>query len=496
MDAVRRRLVRRILRQHLGQGDERRLAASQVARYVSSPFAFYCDLFAPEDQRDPDSELLVMRRERGYAYEEEMIEFDTETISYENMEEGFRYTIEMMAAGEPVILQGLLISKPAGMAGIPDELRKVHNAKSIFGNYRYRVVEVKSQFNLTAAHKIQTAYYNQLLGYIQNVTPQTFTLINGRKEETLEKFNHWDWQLHNAIADARLIMDGLITPEPTFGETPHPWRTYGDKVALATQSLTYLWQIGRSRSRSLAGAGYATFEDIAEATVDELAKIPGMDRYVAAHVIPQAKAILADAPIFKRPVMLPDTRAEVFWDMENINEGLDALLGSQHGFFNYLIGVVIRSNNETRYIPFFAENATHDKEKGCWHAFCELITSLDSPIIYYWGAAAEPVFLRKMAARHGIESSVKNILDRSIDLCRKTTDFVAFPSTGYGLKGIANYLQFDFRFPDYDGFWAMTQYHEYTTSKAPGIRNEILEYNEEDCRATMFIKDWLIANSP
>ena len=77
------------------------ISASDVARYVSSPFALWCDKFAPDNERDDDSLALVTLKERGYAYEEELIEGETVSIPYETMEEGFRQTIEMMATGVP-----------------------------------------------------------------------------------------------------------------------------------------------------------------------------------------------------------------------------------------------------------------------------------------------------------------------------------------------------------------------------------------------------------
>ncbi len=189
---MRKDIVDEILRRHLTEGDEELISASKVAQYVASPFAFYCDMFAPEDKRDPDPEFLAMRRERGHVYEEEVIEGETAPVSYETLEEGFRLTVEMMAAGEPAIYQGPLISKPVGMIGRPDQLLKVPNSKSIFGKYRYRVVEVKSLFNIKESHRAQAAFYNRLLGRIQDLTPKTFTIKNGRGEETVERFARWE----------------------------------------------------------------------------------------------------------------------------------------------------------------------------------------------------------------------------------------------------------------------------------------------------------------
>ena len=114
MDASRRNLVDEIVRRHFFEGDKNSISASAVGRYVSSPFALYCDYFAPEHVRDTDSEPLTMQKARGIAHEEDLIEGEIVPVPYETPEEGFRLTIEMMADGEPNILQGLLISNPLG----------------------------------------------------------------------------------------------------------------------------------------------------------------------------------------------------------------------------------------------------------------------------------------------------------------------------------------------------------------------------------------------
>ena len=154
LTSSRRELVDEILGRHLGAGGGELISATTVARCASYPFALWCDLFAPEDERDADSEFLVMRREAGHAHELKMIEGEVVPVPSQTLEEGFRHTVELMAAGEAKIFQGPLISRPSGMAGIPDQLVKMARSRSIFGNYRYRVVEVKSQYNLTAAHRV------------------------------------------------------------------------------------------------------------------------------------------------------------------------------------------------------------------------------------------------------------------------------------------------------------------------------------------------------
>ena len=488
MPTSREDLVEEIVRQHFIGGSSGTISASAVGRYVLSPFALYCDHHAPEHERDADSEPLAMQKARGIAYEEEVIEGEIVPVPYETWEEGFRLTIEMMAAGEPTILQGLLVSNPLGMIGKPDQLRKVRNSKSIFGNYRYRVVEVKLAANITRAHVMQAAFYNRLLGAIQCLTPKTFAIINGRGEESVEKFASREPDLDRSVREARGVVAGNFVPTPEYGKTPPPWRSFGNK--LAENDLTSLPQIGTPRRTELIKAGYHTIADIANAREGNLAEILKLDHYVANRIVPLAKARLAGVPFAKKPVHFPKATVEMFLDMENVNEGMG------RSFVNYLIGVVVRSESEERYVSFFAETPTEVEEGVCWRSFCDLVDSSGRVAIYYWGSSAEPVYIRKMLGRHEVASrSQDKIWDSLVDLYRLTTDSFAFPAPKEGLKDIAGSLGFKWHNPNADGLLTMVKYMQYVDSVSTdsALRDEILTYNEDDCRAVMFVKDWLAA---
>ena len=479
-------IVEEIVRQHFLEGSSGTISASDVGRYVSSPFALYCDHHAPEHERDADSEPSAMQKARGIAHEEEVVEGEIVPVPYETWEEGFRLTIRRMAAGEPTILQGPLISNPLGMIGIPDQLRKVHNSKSVFGNYRYRVVEVKLATNITQAHVIQAAFYNRLLGAIQCLTPKTFTIINGKGEESVEKFASSEPALDRSVRGVRRVIVGDFVPTPEYGKTPPPWRSFGDK--LAENDLTSLSQIGGPRRIELKKAGYHTITDIANAREDDLAKLPKMNYYVANRIVPSATARLAGAPIPKRPVHFPKATVEMFLDMESVNEGIGL------PFCNYLIGVVVRSESEERYVSFFAD--TLKEEKRCWRAFRDLLASTGAVALYCWGASAEPVYIRKMARRYRVSAGEQDrILNSLVDLHRLTIDSFAFPTPGEGIKDIAGSLGFKWHNPEADGLLTMFKYMQYldSGSRDTTLRDEILRYNEDDCRAVMFVKDWLAA---
>ena len=125
-------------------------------------------------------------------------------------------------------------------------------------------------------------------------------------------------------------------------------------------------------------------------------------------------------------------------------------------------------------------------------AFCE--TWPDAPL-YHWHSY-ERSHLKTLFERYGIAAGrAAALLDRLTDLHRLATRAVAFPVPGTGLKPVANALGFSWRLPGVDALESIVLFLEYTSdpTRHADALTRILTYNEDDCRATAFVKDWLVA---
>ncbi len=63
--------------------------------------------------------------------------------TFTSEEAGFRRSLEVMADGGELIKDMPLVSWPQGMTGRPDVLERVARIPSVFGEFSYRVVEIK-----------------------------------------------------------------------------------------------------------------------------------------------------------------------------------------------------------------------------------------------------------------------------------------------------------------------------------------------------------------
>ena len=163
---------------------------------------------------------------------------------------------------------------------------------------------------------------------------------------------------------------------------------------------------------------------------------------------------------------------------------------------NYLIGCLVRnSSTPARFEPFFAP--TFKDEEKVVREFFDWASNLNDPVFYHWHRY-ERTHLTKMTHYYGLpEDQVAWVMDRLVDLSPITTNSFAFPCYGRGLKDIAKSLGFTWRQEDVDGLGTVVLYLGFVDSggRDTEAKEKILLYNEDDCVATMYIFDWLLAQA-
>ena len=68
---------------------------------------------------------------------------------------------------------------------------------------------------------------------------------------------------------------------------------------------------------------------------------------------------------------------------------------------------------------------------------------------------------------------------------------IAFPTYGHGLKEIAKYLGFSWRHKEVNAMESVALYYEFLETGDGKKLQLIIDYNEDDCRATSIIKEYL-----
>ncbi|MDY7015469.1 MAG: TM0106 family RecB-like putative nuclease, partial [Cyanobacteriota bacterium] len=158
---------------------------------------------------------------------------------------------------------------------------------------------------------------------------------------------------------------------------------------------------------------------------------------------------------------------------------------------DYLLGVLLvdRGKGTEQFFPFLAE--TPDEERRIWEQFLALSGRYpEAPIFHFSEYEAEAV--ERLARRYQTPPTrLEPILSRFVDLHAWTMKSATLPVESYSLKSLAGWLGFQWRDRGASGEVAVCWYDRWLLGGDRAWLEAIVRYNEDDCRATYLLKDWL-----
>ena len=80
----------------------------------------------------------------------------------------------------------------------------------------------------------------------------------------------------------------------------------------------------------------------------------------------------------------------------------------------------------------------------------------------------------------------KTAIDLYNDVVKKVTEW---PTWDYSIKTLSKYLGFSWRDSNPSGAASIEWFHRWVETGDPAIRQRVLDYNEDDCRATRVLRD-------
>ncbi len=469
------------------------LTAQNVSLYHTCPFNIYCEKFAPEEGKDSMSPYRELLLERGLEHERRVIEIrypKCQEVHFEKREEGFLLLLDEMARGAEVIRGFPLLYLPENMQGRIDVLEKRHDRPSVFGNYHYTVTEIKQARNIKKYHILQGAFYTYLIAKIQKCLPETFRIINHDLETLEYSFSDYEAELQSAIRGTQAILDGIERPTATYNASEWPWERYSNHEAIRMRDVSLVGQVGPRTKEKLVAQGYKKIWDISYAKVDALLTIQGINETTAQKLILNAQAIMKNEPIplDRSALRFPAKSIEIYLDLEGTDQ---PDLEGEVDPVDYLIGLVVCRDGRGEYHSFVA-HSMHDEEK-MFRDFMSFLQTQDDYIIYHWHNY-EHWHIKRLAERYNLTKEVETfVLPHMVDLHRIATKTFSFPTYTNGLKDVAVFLGFKWRHEDINALDAIAYYLKYQID--PETYREkiqaVIDYNEDDCRATKLIKDWL-----
>jgi predicted RecB family nuclease len=480
------------------------VTASVLYDLVQCPQRVALDAFGNAADRDEINPFVRLLWERGTLFERETIaklQVPFVDLSKAADADRQRLTLEAMARGEPLIYGGRISAED--LHGMPDLLCK-ETGGYVPGDIKSGRGEEGGDDEHDGKPKlhyaVQLALYVDILERLNRSAGRRAFVWDIQGDEvdydftTLTGQSLWD-DYEGALAQARAILARELVPLPGYASVCKlcHWHTFCIAQLTAEDDLTLIPFLRRS-DRDVMRDRIPTIAALAAINPDGFIKGKktafsgmGADRLR----LLQARAIMLKAsppkPYLREPVTLDVFPLELFFDVE-----VDPLRG-----ICYLHGFVERHNGDNateRFVPFLAEEPTPAAERDAFAAAFDYFAAHPDAAIYYYSKYERTTYRRLQQKYPDIctPEDVERVFEppRAVDLygdvVLKATEW---PTRDHSIKTLAKYLGFTWRDGHPSGAASIEWFDRWCRERHPDIRERILDYNEDDCRATRVLLD-------
>lgn len=489
----------------------------------------FLDLHEDLALKDAPSELLLKLQQDKFEHRQSVLAeriYQQPQHSKENWQAGAAATWQLMQQGVEQIYRGVIIARTSEdltLLSRPDLLLK-QPGRSIFGNWMYIPAQIELGKRPKLEYQVVAAFHGQALGMVQETTPDRAWLLLRRKEMYEVSLTKVLPQMQQIFAECVQALAAPQAPEVFISRQRCSlcrWYTHCSNVARSQQHLSLVPGVTPNRYKELQAIDLVTLESLARAKSDELACLRGFDKKIAHHLVLQAQSVLENRPILllneqeagdrrkraegaegaegaKTPLIPPrptpytlsshtthhiprTTPVEIYFDIEAQPElNLDYMLG---------VLVVDRLKQTETFHSLLAE--TPSDEGTIWQQFLDIVGRYpQAPIFHFFSYEVDTI--RRLAQLYRTPpEQARSIVARCVDVYEQIAQTVVLPIESYALKAIARWIGFEWRDPQAHGSQCIYWYDRWLSTGDRSFLEAIERYNEDDCRATRLVKDWL-----
>lgn len=460
----------------------------------------YLELYGDSEQRDPPSDYLAKLRQDSQTHQRHVLTAHPTQhrpkYARRDWAEGAAKTFALMQQGVERISDGvLLLELETGLklVSCPNLLIK-QPGLSIFGDWLYAPADIRLGKRPKLDYQIAVAFHTYVLAMVQGAWPETaWLMLRQRNSYAVDLFNILP-RMQEALQDCIQMLSEAAEPEIFISHSRCDlcqWSSHCYEIAQTSRHLSLLPGVTPSRYEHLKAMRLISLEALAQTNPRQLENLPGFGLPVAQRLIWQAQAALQNRAIadfadgddeLLSEQELPTAEVELYFDIEAAPE--------QNLIYLHGVLVVDRLAQTETFHPLLARSA--DQEQDVWQQFLELVWRYpDAPIFHFCPYEVQTV--RRLGELYGVSSAlIERLIERFVDLHERVTRVAILPVESYALKPIARWLGFDWRDAEANGAQSIFWYAQWLETGNVDFLTAILRYNEDDCRATYRVKDWLV----
>ncbi len=421
-------------------------------------------------------------------------------------------TLAAMRRGDPVIVQAALAHQ--GWNGRADILSRIEVPSSL-GPWSYEPIDAKLARETKAGTILQLCLYADLLDIMQGQPPEYMKVMVPWSDFEPQPYRFADYPAY--FRKVKQALQAAMAAAQVNDTYPYPiehcevcrWREACDQRRHKDDHLCLVAGISKIQIKELEAHGIVTVQSLGgmplplgwkpnRGSADSYDRIREQARIVVeARAAGTRKFELLRVETGFGLTCLPEpSDGDIFFDFEG-----DPFVG-EHGL-EYLFGYVFRdASGALVYVGDWA--LTRADEKRAFQRFVDFVMALwaqfPSLHIYHY-APYEPAALKRLMGRHATrEEEIDQMLRARlfVDLFQIVRHGLRASVESYSIKKLEPFYNFTRRMPLADANVALFNFQgnlelSDTPSIADEIKTTVRSYNEDDCRSTARLRDWLEA---
>jgi predicted RecB family nuclease len=398
------------------------------------------------------------------------------------------------------------------MFGVPDLLRLLPDGQ-------YVPIEIKSGMGFEGIseeegevgkpkkhYAVQLALYAELLiklGFANNSLGKVIDIHTNEFDYDLnlpmgKRDRQSLWQFYEQVKnDVWLLINNKTQNKPALAGACKlcPWYLSCKDWIEKKDDLTRIYYLGRGKRdvinedlgiNKAADIIHINTEGILRQKQSDKGFLKGVGEKTLDKIIKRAEILVkTQKPMAYTKIEFPRVAYELYFDIED----------DPTQEFVYMHGLYIKNPTGEEYKDFTAVELTSAAEKQAWHEFWQYIRTLPKNdfAVYYYSHHEKTTYRRLQKSYPDVISedeleaffSHPNVLDL-FAVVNKHTDW---PVSSYSLKDLAQYLGFKWQDESPSGALSIQWFNEFIKTGDKNILNRLLAYNQDDCKATMILKE-------
>jgi len=373
---------------------------------------------------------------------------------------------------------------------------------SKWGPYKYLPAVYKLGHKTTKEHLFDLAFNSILLESFQESKIEKGLVISSFGNKPYVEEIYLNKKLRKKVLNVLLSLNECLEgfmPEITQDRkkcTICSWQKFCDKEAKENGYLTDIDGIGSKTASLLISNGISDTQTLASYNEkqlgEKLSKFNDQKYEKASVFVKQAQAYMSGEP----------------YRISNKNDTNDLLEKTYSGFYvfdiesnpddkhDFLYGFLKINNLFTKKEDLIYEpilNLKNNKEESYRKIIEILFSQKEWPVLHY--GETEKIAIISIAKNLNFSfEEIDSLASRFIDLHAFIRKSWILPLKNYGLKTVSSWLGFEWMQKNVSGSKALYWWIQYQITENEIFLKKIIQYNKDDCLATLQIAEYLIKN--